>query len=448
MAKRAMGIPGTIQTDYELSLTKKEELKEDEKGQAARIFEHFISSKRLEFEENPNKKIAFLYAANDTQKKEFRNAYSKGTPLPKITGGGQALLFKELMPLINAEVKKGNLQQNKVLVLPIDTMGTATKETLDEDLTFIQQKIKEGYTVYGIPFPTEDLPEKLKPPLFKSDRTYYAIGGGESKNFYQGADICHNDKYMSFGEYVQHRLQEFEQRIFSLPAAAAPAGDGAGSEQLESKSDSDSPPPATAPADNDPDLENGSASPGPTTSPSDNKPAPAPVPEHKHDPAPAPANKPPPTKPHSIDMEEINGVIKLTGTNLTAEISGYQDEKKTPTLTLKSLNQIKDGRNAQACEADINGMLSKLQEKLDKNADNWKTVNGKFVLEVISNDLDPQALAELKKIINASDKFITAEKAATLTKTPLTAGIQPRKQFPTVAQHEESESESDSPSPR
>jgi hypothetical protein len=455
-------------------------LKESPAAQAKRIFEHFVrnSEEIAEFTQNPDKKIAFLYAANTEQRKDFRDHYQEGaTTLPTVSGGGQAPLFEQLIKLINAEINNGNLQSDQVRVLPIATISydkdnlPMDEKTLDEDLALVQQYIQEGYTIYGIPRPEDEIGDCVK--------ATYAIGDGAARHhgFYKNTPITtHNGEKMSFGRYVQLRLQDIEngglpyqlqQPVLAVAGAPLPIISKKALPPVPvsaRKPASLTPPPSpdreveTPP----PALESKSDSPTPDKKKEEtrrppvaksesNAPASPPSPESKseleHKPAPTPANKPQPAPSPSLKVERGNGVITLTGVKLTAKITGYQDAKATPTLTLSSLNQLKDEKIAETCKTDITNMLDALQQELNKNSGKWKKTDGKFVVEV-KGDLNPRAMAELKKIINASAHFIVAEvQPDTL--------IKPRQRLPMTtppvaaeASKKEEESASTTPSPR
>lgn len=197
-------MPGSLNTDETLSpltseLTQtpdgnKTQTPEQAKAQADRVF----AALKQKIQSTPEGKIALLYAANNQQAKELHQARKKGNPIPRITGSGQAQLFQYLIPMINDDLAL----KGKVQILPIATSlngGNNTQENrvttadLNRDLSAIKQDIDSGYEVLGIPGRTGG----------------YAIGGGESKFFYDKTSNPINGK--SQGEYVQEQLKLLEQ---------------------------------------------------------------------------------------------------------------------------------------------------------------------------------------------------------------------------------------------
>lgn len=176
---------------------------ESASDQAQRIFDRL----KHEITCSPELKIALLYAANNGQAELFHSSYEKNEKyLPQIDGGGQALLFIELIRLINQAVKDGELLPGAIRILPIATSlrGNENKKgntvetwMLDRDLKAVEDHLEAGYRVYGIRAEAGN---------------GYAIGGGVSKYFYttefasvevgEGLD----KKTISQGEYLQDGL--------------------------------------------------------------------------------------------------------------------------------------------------------------------------------------------------------------------------------------------------
>lgn len=71
-------------------------------AQATRIFQDL----KIHLNKFPDSKIGLIYAANNNQAQEFYKGYKLDPiQLPTLNGSGQALLFKELINLLNKEAK-------------------------------------------------------------------------------------------------------------------------------------------------------------------------------------------------------------------------------------------------------------------------------------------------------------------------------------------------------
>lgn len=175
----------------------KPQVNESPLAQAQRIF----AILQQQLNEDPNKKIALLYSANNSQAEQLHAANDKDQNLPQINGGGQALLFAQLIPLINA-----SHFNKRIRVLPVSTSliggsnGKGNIVSLDmikRDLKAIQIHLVNGYEVYGIP----------------NNHKQFAIGGAIS-NYWFTQDFVHiNYKGMpwSQGAFVQNMLEELQK---------------------------------------------------------------------------------------------------------------------------------------------------------------------------------------------------------------------------------------------
>ncbi len=197
-----MSKPGHLSVNSDLSPTAKELLDATGRLQAARIF-NLLNEK---LKDNPDKKIALIYAANNEQAKLFHLAYeTQKTPevLPHISGSGQAIFFKALIALINNQNKNVVGFSGKIRILPVATSlfggennpgNIVSAEMICRDLEAIQDHLQAGYDVEGIP---------------RGETEEFAIGGGNSKNWLttQYATISYDGKTVSQDAYVQARLR-------------------------------------------------------------------------------------------------------------------------------------------------------------------------------------------------------------------------------------------------
>lgn len=199
-------MPGTLRLNHNL-LQQQGETPED---QARRVF---ISLKKR-LEENPQKKIALLYAANNHQAVLFHEVYQAPPPrevLPTISGGGQALLYRALIKLINQETAKDPSYSARIRVLPIATSisggsncsgNIVAHEMIERDLGAVKAHLMAGYDIDGIPDPT--------------DSTRFSIGGGSSEYWYETdfASIMVDGSEISQGQYVQLNLLALHDPTF------------------------------------------------------------------------------------------------------------------------------------------------------------------------------------------------------------------------------------------
>lgn len=189
---------GSLQKNPHLLPIKNDHHFEQPKEQATRIL--YLLKKELA--SNPECKIALIYSANNSQAEELHEAILNNDPaIPKIYGGGQAILFMHLIKKINELVDKKQLAPGRIRVLPVstsliggedDATNSVTQTELDRDILQISMHLEMGYTIYGIP-----------------RNNNYAIGGGISAHFYQAGIKDIEGK--SQGHYVQHQLSELEQ---------------------------------------------------------------------------------------------------------------------------------------------------------------------------------------------------------------------------------------------
>lgn len=207
-------MPGTLKIDPELS---RQVIGRGEGGtitfespeaQVARIMVHL----RKELADDPDKKIALIYAANDRQANSFHDAYrSSLTQLPQVSGSGQAELFQKLID----EINKDPSLNGKIRVLPVATSlsggkngpgNIVSKEMIQRDLSAIQKHIQDGYDVRGIAKRSYDVQR-----IQSSDG--YAIGGDTSEHWFtqDHAAIQYNGQLYSQGDFVQLQLEALEK---------------------------------------------------------------------------------------------------------------------------------------------------------------------------------------------------------------------------------------------
>jgi hypothetical protein len=209
---------GSLKINEEFKQTEENGKKENAKDQAFRILTHIMGDKDYS---KPEFKVALIYAANDKQAKEFYDCYEKGNlgSLPNLKGSGQALLFKEIINLLN-EISdpenplyaqfNGSKIKEKIQILPFATSmkggenkkgNTVSESELIRDLENIRKHIKDGYSVQGIP----------------NKDGGYAIGGQASKHWFSQkyVGVTYTDENgkahsMSQGEFVQCILKKME----------------------------------------------------------------------------------------------------------------------------------------------------------------------------------------------------------------------------------------------
>ncbi|KTD78803.1 hypothetical protein [Legionella waltersii] len=177
---------------------------ESAEEQAKRIFDHLIQT----LQQDPNKKIGLIYAANNTQAEQFYRAYQetkKPEKLPTISGSGQAAVFSHLNRLINQHNKKNPSFSGRIRVLPVATSlyggengpgNIVDASLIDRDLKSIQDHLLQGYDVQGIPNASGG----------------FAIGGLTSKYWFtqRYCGVTLGNKSMSQGEFVQSQLDQLK----------------------------------------------------------------------------------------------------------------------------------------------------------------------------------------------------------------------------------------------
>lgn len=155
--------------------------------------------------QDPEAKIAILYAANgdQTQQLNQQNSANNGAGSPgydanTIAGAGQAEVFKELIDLINTDPNLSDEQKKKIRILPITTCKQAgsdsddngttanhnavTEAELQTDLDNIQQHVDQGWQVVAPPRLKNNNGVFQRPdPVNPNDQ--FGFGGGVAKAF-------------------------------------------------------------------------------------------------------------------------------------------------------------------------------------------------------------------------------------------------------------------------
>lgn len=189
---------------------------DDPAGQALRIFNLL----QKELKENSGQKIGLLYAANNDQALALRDSQLiAGKSIAAINGSGQALLFAELVKLINK-----NKLMDRIHILPISTSmhggnnagkNAVSTAIIDRDVNYVEDHIKAGFKVYGVP-------RMNKNGSLHAD---YAIGGGVSKAWLEVTFPELGNKTQN--QYLQEKLNGLEKKYnHAKKAMAAPAAKG------------------------------------------------------------------------------------------------------------------------------------------------------------------------------------------------------------------------------
>ncbi|MBP9726360.1 MAG: hypothetical protein KBD83_02690 [Gammaproteobacteria bacterium] len=193
-----------------LSQTPDESGRKSANAQALRVFTEL----QTRLKNDPNLKIGILYSANDIQARIFHETYlynpnlndnEEIRALPELgeNVGGQAIFFRELIKLINA-----NKMAEKIHILPIATSlrGGSDKSPsnrvslveINRDLIAIEHHLNYGFAIYGIPG---------NPKV----NGRYSIGGGYSEEFVNAKCIQHGNRVLTRGEYLQEQLIRLEE---------------------------------------------------------------------------------------------------------------------------------------------------------------------------------------------------------------------------------------------
>jgi hypothetical protein len=189
---------------------------DDPAGQALRIFNLL----QKELNENSGQKIGLLYAANNDQALALRDSQLiAGKSIAAINGSGQALLFAELVKLINK-----NKLMDRIHILPMSTSmhggnnagkNAVSTAIIDRDVNYAENHIKAGFKVYGVPRMNKD----------GSLHADYAIGGGVSKAWLEVTFPELGGRTQN--QYLQEKLNGLEKKYnHAKKATAAPTAKG------------------------------------------------------------------------------------------------------------------------------------------------------------------------------------------------------------------------------